>query len=399
MSTIKTRLLGKAASLAGPVRAAIAELEPQLIADVSKEGFGDPDVIPLWYGESDLSTPAFIREAAKKALDEGETFYTYTRGVPPLRAAIAEYLTELHARPVAMERVSVTTAGMNAIMLTMELTLERGENAVMVTPVWPNAAAAVRIMGAEPREVPLGREQGRWRLDLERLFAACDARTRLIFVNSPGNPTGWMMTREEQQALLEFCRARNIWLLADEVYSRIVYHGRAAPSFLDIAEPDDPLFVANSFSKAWAMTGWRVGWLVAPAALGDVVGELVQHNVSGVATFLQPAAITALKAGEPFVNEFVERCRRGRDIVADRLAEMPRVRFTPPEAAFYAFFEVDGVADSLAFAKRIVREARVGLAPGAAFGKGGEGGFLRLCFAQAPELLARAMERLKPVLS
>ena len=398
MSKIKTRLLGKAESLAGPVRAAISALEPQLIADVSKVGFGDPNVIPLWYGESDLPTPEFIRRAAKEALDQGETFYTYTRGTPPLRAAIAEYLTGLHERPVAMERVSLTTAGMNAIMLMMELTLERGDNAVTVTPLWPNAAAAARIMGAEPREVPLGREQGRWRLDLDRLFAACDSRTRLVFVNSPGNPTGWMMTREEQRAVLDFCRERNIWLLADEVYSRIVYHGRAAPSFLDIAEPDDPLFVANSFSKAWAMTGWRMGWVVAPAALGDTIAELVQHNVSGVATFLQPAAVTALKEGEPFVKEFVERCRRGRDIVADQLAAMPRVRFTPPEAAFYAFFEVEGVDDSLAFAKRLVREAGVGLAPGAAFGKGGEGGYLRLCFAQAPELLARAMERLKRVI-
>jgi aspartate/methionine/tyrosine aminotransferase len=398
LKEIKTRLLGKAASLAGPIRAAVSALEPQLIADVSKLAFGDPNVIPLWYGESDLPTPEFIRAAAKRALDEGETFYTHTRGIPPLREAIAEYLTALHALPVAAERVSVTTAGMNAIMLVMELVLEAGANAVTVTPLWPNAAAAARIMGAEPREVALQSVQGRWRLDLERLFAACDERTRLIFVNSPGNPTGWMMTREEQRALLDFCRERNIWLLADEVYSRIVYHGRAAPSFLDLAEPEDPLFVANSFSKAWAMTGWRMGWLVAPAALGDLLGELVQHNVSGVATFLQPAAITALKTGEPFVTEFVERCRRGRDIVADHLAAMPRVRFTPPEAAFYAFFEVEGVEDSLAFAKRIVREAGVGLAPGAAFGKGGEGGYLRLCFAQAPELLERAMERLKRVI-
>jgi len=398
LKQIPTRLLGKPSHLAGPIRAAISALEPQLIADVSKLALGDPKVIPLWFGESDVATPEFIRRAAKEALDRGETFYTHTRGIPPLREALADYLSGLYQRPVALERVSVTTAGMNAIMLAMQLVLEAGDNAVMVTPLWPNAAAAARIMGAEAREVALAREQGRWRLDLDQLFAACDGATRLIFINSPSNPTGWMMTREEQRAVLDFCRARNIWLLADEVYARIVYQGRAAPSFLDIAEPEDPLLVANSFSKAWAMTGWRIGWLIAPAALGDLLGEMVQHNVSGVTTFLQPAAVTALKEGEPFVREMVERCRRGRDIVADHLATMPRVRFTPPDAAFYAFFEVDGVADSLALAKRIVTEAGVGLAPGAAFGKGGEGGFLRLCFAQAPELLALAMERLKRLL-
>ncbi len=392
-----TTVLGRPVRLAAPLRAAISALEPQLISNVSSLALGDPSVIPLWFGESDVATPEFIRRTAKEALDKGETFYTHTRGILPLRKAIADYSTALYRRPVGVERVSVTTAGMNAIMLMMELSLEAGDNAVMVTPLWPNAGAAARIMGAEVLEVSLAEEQGRWRLDLDRLFAACDARTRLIFVNSPGNPTGWMMSREEQQAVLDFCRRRRIWLAADEVYARIVYQGNAAPSFLDIAEPDDPLLVANSFSKAWAMTGWRIGWLTAPAALGDLIGELVQHNVSGVATFLQPAAITALKEGEPFVKEMVERCRRGRDIVAEHLAEIPRVRFTPPEAAFYAFFQVEGADDTLALAKRLVRDAGVGVAPGAAFGTGGEG-FLRLCFAQAPELLATAMERLKRAL-
>lgn len=397
MNDLTTPLLGKAQRLAAPVRAAMAALEPQLIAEVSQLALGDPKVIPLWFGESDMVTPEFIRRAAADALKAGQTFYTHTRGIPSLRQAIADYLTALYRRPVAVDRVSVTTAGMNAIMLAMQLVMQAGDNAVLITPLWPNASAAVRIMGGEPREVSLERVQGRWRLDLDRLFAAVDERTRLIFINSPSNPTGWMMSREKQKAVLDLCRRRNIWLLADEVYDRIVYHGTAASSFLEIAEPDDPVFVVNSFSKSWAMTGWRIGWLVAPPPLGDVIGELIQHNVSGVATFLQPAAIVAIKQGEPFIAEFVERCRRGRDIVANHFADMPRVRFIPPEAAFYAFFEVEGMGDSLAMAKRLVREAEVGVAPGAAFGKGGEG-FLRLCFAQAPELLERAMARLKKAL-
>jgi aspartate aminotransferase len=390
-------LLGPA-RMAAPVRARIAAFEPQKIAEVADLAREHPDIIRLWYGESDLPTPSFIRKAAIAALQAGETFYTSTRGLPSLREAIARYLSALHGSAIAFERVSVTTAGMNAIMMLMQMIVEPGDNVVLVTPAWPNAAASVAIAGGALREHELRREQGRWRLDLDRLFDQVDARTRMIFVNSPSNPSGWMMNREEQRALLEFCRRRRVWLLSDEVYSRIVYEGRAAPSFLDIVEPDDPVLVVNSFSKAWAMTGWRIGWLVAPPALGDLIGELNQHNVSGTATFLQPAAQVAIEQGEPFVAEMVERCRRGRDIVAQGLAEMPRVRFTPPEAAFYAFFEVSGMNDSLATAKRIASEAGVGLAPGSAFGAGGEG-FLRLCFAQSPALLERAMEQLKPALA
>jgi aspartate aminotransferase len=397
LNQILTPLLGKAQRLAGPIRASIAALEPQRISDVSRLALGDPRVIPLWYGESDLTTPEFIRRAAKEAIDRGETFYTHKRGIPDLRQAIADYTTGLYGKQVDVDRITVTAAGMNAILVLMELIAEKGDNVISLSPAWPNGTATVHIMGAELREVVLDREQGRWRLDLDKLFDAVDSRTRMMFLNSPNNPTGWMMTREEQQAILEFCRARNIWILADEVYARIVYHGKAAPSFLEIAEPEDPLLVANTFSKSWAMTGWRMGWITAPAALGDILGELVGYNTSGVPTFLQPAAAVALRQGESFIAEMRERCRKGRDIVADHLARFPRVRFTPPEAAFYAFFEVDGMTDSLEMAKRIVREAEVGLAPGVAFGKGGEG-FLRLCFAQAPELLERAMTRLGKVL-
>ncbi len=397
MNEMATALLGKA-RLPAPIRARMAALEPQKIAEVAELLRERPDAIRLWFGESDLPTPAFIRDAAVRALAEGQTFYCSTRGLPSLRQALADYTSGLYGRDIDVDRVSVTTAGMNAIMMLMQVAVEPGDNVVLVTPAWPNAAAAVAIAGGEPREVTLAREQGRWRLDLDRLFDSVDARTRMLFVNSPNNPTGWVMTREEQRDLLDFCRQRRVWLLADEVYARIVYAGRAAPSFLELAEPEDPLLVVNSFSKAWAMTGWRIGWLVAPPALGDLIGELNQHNVSGTATFLQPAAKVALEQGEPFVAEMVERCRRGRDIVADGLAALPRVRFSPPEAAFYAFFEVAGMTDSLAAAKRILREAGVGLAPGAAFGAGGEG-FLRLCFAQSPALLARAMAQLKPLLA
>jgi aspartate aminotransferase len=380
-----------------PIRAAIRELETSRIAQLSALGMGDPAVIPLWYGEGDLPTPEFIGAAATAALAAGHTFYTYKAGLPELRAAIADYLTALHARPVAAERILVTSAGMNGLMLVAETLIDAGDNLVIAAPVWPNIAASVRIMGGEPRLVALeARPGGGWRLDLDRLFAACDGRTRGVFINSPSNPTGWVIAAEEIAALLDFVRRRGIWLIADEVYSRIVYGNRAAPSFLDQAEPDDRLIVVNSFSKNWAMTGWRLGWLVLPPALFPEIEKIVEFNTSGAPTFLQHAAVVAIRGGEKFLAQFVARCRAARDIAIDGLQVCRRVAVARPEGAFYAFLRVDGVGDSLAFAKEILARAKVGLAPGSAFGPMGEG-YLRLCFARDPTQIAEAVARLRPL--
>ncbi|HZS85792.1 MAG TPA: pyridoxal phosphate-dependent aminotransferase [Stellaceae bacterium] len=380
------------------IRPAIAALPASKIAEVAAVGFGDPAILPLWFGEGDLPTPAFICEAAAAALKRGETFYTFKRGIPELRQAIAHYLSRLHAKPVGAERVVVTSAGMSAIMLSAQILVEPGDNVVILSPVWPNINASVEAMGGEARAVGLQpTAEGAWRLDLDRLMAACDAATRAVFVNSPSNPTGWMMSREEAAALLDFTRRRGIWLMADEVYERIVYDRPVAASILDLAEPEDRVIVINSFSKSWAMTGWRLGWMVAPEAIHPVLDKLIEFNTSGAPTFLQPAAATALREGEPFVASLVERCRAGRDIIVEGLARFSRIRATAPAGAFYAFFRVDGMSDSLNFAKEIVRRCKVGLAPGAAFGPAGEG-YLRLCFASAPERLSEALERLRPML-
>ena len=368
------------------------------IGEVAAVGFGDPAIVPLWFGEGDLPTPDFIGDAAIAALRDGQTFYTHKRGIPPLRQAIAEYLTRLHERPVGAERVVVTSAGMSAIMLACQILVEPGDNIVIVSPVWPNINASVEALGGEARTVPLSATPaGGWRLDVERVIAACDERTRAVFVNSPSNPTGWMWSREEAEALLAFARRRGIWLMSDEVYERIVYDRPVALSLLDIAEPADRIIVINSFSKSWAMTGWRLGWMVTSEAFQEPLEKLIEFNTSGAPTFLQPAAIAAIRDGEEFVASMVERCRVGRDIVMAGLARFPRVHAVPPDGAFYAFFRVDGMTDSLNFAKDIVRKCKVGLAPGAAFGTIGEG-YLRLCFASAPERLAEALDRLKPML-
>jgi aspartate aminotransferase len=288
------------------VRDAISDLPASRIGEISALGMGDPAVIPLWYGEGDLPTPEFIGAAAMAALSAGETFYTYKAGLPELRAAIADYLTGLYARRTAAERIVVTSSGMTALMLVAQALVDPGDNFVIIAPVWPNIAAAVSILGGEPRLVALDPVPGGgWRLDIERVFAACDARTRAIFVNSPSNPTGWVISPAEIEALLGFARNRGLWLVGDEVYGRLVYGNRPAPSFLDHAHSEDRLIVVNSFSKSWAMTGWRLGWMVIPPDLVGVMEKLVEFNTSGSPTFLQHAGIVAICDGEEFIARFV----------------------------------------------------------------------------------------------
>jgi len=273
-----------------------------------------------------------------------------------------------------------------------------------VTPVWPNILSAIQIVGGGLKAVRLDDlPQGGFRLDLDRLADAIDERTKAIFIASPGNPTGWVMAAEEQRVVLDLCRARGIWMIADEVYARFIYDGAApgrdvAPSFLDLAAEDDPLIVVNSFSKAWAMTGWRMGWLITPPALSATLGRLIEFNTSGTPHFMQYACVTAIRDGEDFVARTVAQCRRAGEMVFQRLAAMPRVRIGRPQGAFYAFFAVAGLDDSLAFAKRILEETNVGLAPGSAFGPGGEG-HMRLCFASSTARLSAALDRLEPILS
>ena len=383
----------------GGVRPVIEAMPFSRIGQVAMAGLGDPEVIALWFGESDVPTPAFICEAAAAALRRGHTFYTFKRGIPELRQAIAGSLSALHAAPVAAERVIVTSSGMSGIMLMAQALIEPGDNMVILSPVWPNINDAVTALGGEARAVALTpTADGGWRLDMDRLLAACDARTRAVFINSPSNPTGWVMRREEQQALLDVVRRHGVWLIADEVYGRILYTGApAAPSLLDIAAPEDRVVVINSFSKSWAMTGWRLGWLVAPREIQEVADKLVEFNTSGAPTFLQHAAVTAIAEGDGFIAEMVARCRAGRDLMVPALQRFPRVRVAVPEGAFYAFAGIVGLEDSLAFAKEVLARAKVGVAPGAAFGLGGEG-HIRLCFASAPERLAKALDRLAPLL-
>jgi aspartate/methionine/tyrosine aminotransferase len=373
----------------------IATTPGSKIITVSRAAFARPDTDFLCFGESDVAAPQSAVMALHAALEAGQTRYPDVRGTPDLRAALAAYLSARHG-PVAESRVQITHSGMVAVNVAMAALMRPGDRLVHVTPAWPNSGNAARLRHAEVEEFPLtDLPQGGFALDLERLESRL-AGARALFVNSPSNPTGWTATAEELGALLSLCRRFGVWLLADEVYGRLVYEGEQAPSILDIAAPDDRVLVIGSFSKTWAMTGFRAGWLVVPEGTRDKFTELVEITHSGVAPFVQAAARAALD-DEDFVAGFRRYCAAGRAMTVAALDGLNAVRFAPPPGAFYAFLRVNGLRDSLAFAMRLVEEHGVAVAPGAAFGTGGEG-HLRLCFAQSPAKLDRALGRLRGAL-
>jgi len=380
-------------------RPAVRALSASLIRAVANEGMSESDVLAFWFGEPDEVTPAFIREAGAASIARGETFYTQNFGIPPLRDAIAGYLASLH-RPTVADNIAVTASGMSALMLTVEALVAPGDRVVVVTPLWPNLVEIPKILSANVETVALACREGEWSLDLDRLLRALTPDTRLLLVNSPNNPTGWTLRADEQRAILERCRQYGIWLVADDVYERLYYRdaAQAAPSFLDMADPDERVVSTNSFSKSWLMTGWRLGWIVAPRALMPDLGKLIEYNTSCSPAFVQHAGLAAISQGEPTVARTRERLRRARDFLVGELAKLPGIVVAPPAGAMYAFFRVEGLDDSFAFCKRLVHEARLGLAPGSAFGAEGEG-FVRWCFASDVARLADGVARLARALA
>ena len=383
------------------LRPNIAGLPSSKIREIADAGMGRADLIPLWFGEPDTPTPPFICNAAACALAAGDTFYQPNAGIRELRATLAAYMNGLYGTRLAPENVIVSASAMNALMLVMQALVDPGDVVVTTTPSWPNLPALPQILSGAVRSVPLSPGNAGWRLELDRLFDACDDHTRVIFLNSPNNPTGWMMSAEQQKQVLAFARRRGMWIVSDEVYARLVYDRRHAPSFLEQAEPEDRVIVVNSFSKTWSMTGWRLGWITAPAALGPSFEMLTEYNIAGPPGFVQRAGIVAVRDGEPFVEEIVARYRAARDLVLERVAAIPRLSLPRPEAAFYAFILVEGMGDSVAFAKDLLQETGVGLAPGAAFGNDEHpfDDYLRLCFAATLPTLERAFDRLERFMS
>jgi aspartate/methionine/tyrosine aminotransferase len=364
------------------MRQTITQLQASKIREVANAGLGRTDVLAFWFGESDEVTPDFIRQAAIDSLQQGETFYAHNLGLPELRAALANTMTQRHGA-VTPERIAVTSGGVNGLMLAMQALVNPGDQVLVVTPVWPNLTAQPLILGAQLQTLALQAVNGRWTLPLQDLLKRITPATKLLVLNSPNNPTGWTLSREEQRTLLAHCRQTGTWILADEVYENLYYlptSNACAPSFLDICQPDDRLVVAHSFSKSFLMTGWRLGWLVMPEAMTAHMGKLIEFNTSCASTFVQRAGVVALQRASDVTPRVVAHLKACRDTLVGELQQLPGVELTTPDGGMYAFFRLPGHTDDLQTAKRLVAEAGLGLAPGSAFAPEAQG-WLRWCFA------------------
>jgi aspartate/methionine/tyrosine aminotransferase len=390
------------------MRQAVLNLEESMIRQVANAGMGRSDVLKFWFGESDEVTPQFIRDAAVLSMQNGETFYAQNLGLPELREAIAAYTNEIRlqgAIKIKADRIAVTSGGVNALMLAVQALVDSGDEVVVVTPVWPNLTGQPAIMGAVVRSVSLKPIAGQWQLDMAELLAAVTAKTKLLILNAPNNPTGWTLSRAEQEILLAHCRKTGTWILADEVYERLYFEPTSnccAPSFLDISAPDDRLVVVNSFSKSLLMTGWRLGWLVMPPEMTAQIGKLIEFNTSSAPVFIQRAGLVAIERTLEVTPRVVAHLKTCRDTLIPMLQALPGVQVAPAKGGMYAFFRLEDQArfgDSLAVAKSLVMDAGLGLAPGNAFMVNPDAdaqGWLRWCFAsQDLSRLGQGVRRLE----
>jgi aspartate/methionine/tyrosine aminotransferase len=379
------------------MRNIIQNLEESKIRQVANAGMGRTDVLTFWFGESDETTPLAVRQAAADSLLRGETFYAHNLGLPELREAVAAYMTRLHGT-VDVQRIAITSGGVNALMLAVQMLVDAGDEVVAVTPVWPNLTEQPKIMGARVKTVALKPSNGAWQLDMQALLNAITPGTQLLIVNAPNNPTGWTLSADEQLQILQHCRKTGTWIVADEVYERLYYEPTprgAAPSFLDISTPDDKVVVAHSLSKSFLMTGWRLGWLVMPSAMTLHMGKLIEFNTSCAPVFVQRGALEALKREAEITPRVVTHLQLCRDTLIPLLQALPGVQVQAAKGGMYAFFKLNDFNDSLALAKRLVTVAGLGLAPGSAFAPEAEG-WLRWCFASKDvSRLGQGVERLQ----
>lgn len=393
LESVNHKKMTKETSNPNCYRSCFKNMSSNVAAELLRYGKSKAGCISLAQGEGSLPTPAFICEAVTKALSDGKTFYGFGSGITELRQEIANYHSRIYGHSIPTNRITVTSSGTNAVHLALMSILEEGDEVVAVTPIWKNLIGITELAGGKIVDVPMEQKDGAWFLNLDTFFSKVNTHTKALMIVSPNNPTGWVMSADDIRTVLEFARARGIWIIADEVYGRTMHDISYAPSFLDYAEDDDRLYVVNSFSKTWAMTGWRLGWLIGPRDSEDKVRDVVLYENMGPPTFTQHAAITALRHGEDFLLTQKALWKQNQELVVSKLTGLERVSMVRSPAAFYAFIRIKGEDDSFAFARRLIDEAGVSLAPGGAFGAGFND-YLRICFAADPKVVSEAIDRI-----
>jgi aspartate/methionine/tyrosine aminotransferase len=383
--------------------ASVENVPHSRIRELAEIAMGMDGVLRLYFGESNLPTPDYIKQAAIRAMQDGFTFYTENAGLPSLRRAIAENYRRLHGVELdPAGEIVITASGVQALNVGIRCTLDPGDEALVLTPAWPNGTSCAMMANAIVRQIAHPLCGDRYVVDFDALERAVTPRTRMLLYTSPSNPLGWVATQAEQLALLEFARRHGLWLIADEVYDRLYYAGgelgEPVPSILRMATRDDAVMVVHSFSKTYCMTGWRVGWLIARRDAAAKATQLNEFIISHAPSFAQKAGETALAEGESELRAMLSRLKENRDLCLDALKGLPGVTVPKPDGAFYVFPRIDGLTDSFGFCRRLLEETRVGLAPGVAFGEGGEGS-IRICYAAERSILEPAMERLTRFLS
>jgi aspartate aminotransferase len=381
-----------------PLAGSVESVPHSGIRELAEIAMSMDGVLRLYFGESNLPTPGYIKRAALRAMEQGYTFYTENAGLPSLRREIADYYRRLQGVTLdPAEEIVVTASGVQGLHLAIRCMLDPGDEALVLTPAWPNGSSIVAMANGVVRQIPHPLCGGRYGVDFEALENAVTARTRMLLYTSPSNPLGWVATDAEQQGLLAFARRHGLWLLADEVYDRLYYAGARlgdpVPSILRRITREDAVVVVQSFSKSYCMTGWRLGWVLAPRELGRKATQLNEFVVSHAPSFTQKAGEAALAEGEPELLSMLQRLKENRDLCLEAFQSMRGVTLPAPDGAFYLFPRIDGLADSFGFCKRLLMEEKVGLAPGVAFGAGGEGS-VRICYAADRSVLEPALERL-----
>jgi len=356
------------------------------------EAQGRP-MIHLQIGEPDFDTPAHVREAAKRALDEGATHYAPFPGIPELRKAIADDVTRRKGFPADPSQVFVTVGGKGVMLYAILGLVDPGDEVIVPDPGYPIYESLTRFVGATAVPIPI-RMENEFRLDVEELARLITPRTRLLIINSPANPTGGVLTRADLERIAELAEEHDLWVMADEIYGRILYDGAEHISFASLPGMADRTILLDGFSKTFAMTGWRLGYSVVPESLKEVYGELVINTISCAPTFAQVGAVQALVGPQDDVDAMVVEFKARRDLIVEGLNEINGIKCATPLGAFYAFPDISGTGLTGAeFAEQLLTEADVCVLAGTAFGGVGSQ-HIRISYANSRENLTEALNRM-----